>query len=163
MAESVQFTINLNGNAYTGIAQLDRALGKFNMNASSTPALMERINGAAFKINNIFAAAQTVIGKVSGSIEKLIDVGSENGQDKNKNSLVEIADSEEQTNSDSLISINGATKEELMELSGIGAGKANAIIEYREKNGRFDKIEDIMNVSGIGESVYSKIKDYIKL
>lgn len=78
MAESVQFTINLNGNAYTGIAQLDRALGKFNMNASSTPALLERINGAAFKINNIFAAAQAVIGKVSGSIEKLIDVGSEN-------------------------------------------------------------------------------------
>ena len=78
MADSVQFTINLNGNAYTGIAQLDRALGKFNMNASSTPALLERINGAAFKINNIFAAAQTVIGKVSGSIEKPIDVGSEN-------------------------------------------------------------------------------------
>jgi len=78
MVNTVQFTINLNGNAYTGIAQLDKALGKFNMNASSTPKLLERINGAAFKINNIFAAAQTTIGKVSGSIEKMIDVGSEN-------------------------------------------------------------------------------------
>lgn len=82
MAESVQFTINLNGNAYTGIAQLDKALGKFNLNASSTPALLERINGAAFKINNIFSAAQTVVGKVAGSIEKLIDVGSENEMQK---------------------------------------------------------------------------------
>lgn len=64
---------------------------------------------------------------------------------------------------DELISINNATKDELMTLSGIGEAKAEDIIEYRSANGPFKKIEDLMNVSGIGESIYNKIKDYIKL
>lgn len=59
------------------------------------------------------------------------------------------------------VSINGATKEELMSLPGIGEAKAVAIIEYREKNGAFEKIEDIQNVSGIGESLFAKIKENI--
>lgn len=61
------------------------------------------------------------------------------------------------------ISINTATKEELMKLSGIGESKANAIISYREENGDFKSLEDIKNVSGIGESLYEKIKDNITL
>lgn len=64
---------------------------------------------------------------------------------------------------DELVSINTGTLDELMTLSGIGESKAKSIIEYRETNGRFEKLEDIMNVSGIGESAYSKIKDNIKL
>ena len=64
---------------------------------------------------------------------------------------------------DGLVSINTATKEELMTLSGVGESKAEAIISYREENGLFEKLEDIMNVSGIGQAAYSKIKDNIKL
>lgn len=60
------------------------------------------------------------------------------------------------------VNINTATKEELMTLSGIGAAKALAIIEYRKTN-PFQKIEDIQKVSGIGESVYEKIKDSITI
>lgn len=63
--------------------------------------------------------------------------------------------------SNSLVSINTASKEELMTISGIGESKAIAIIEYREKNGLFNDISDIKNVSGIGDSLYEKIKDYI--
>lgn len=61
------------------------------------------------------------------------------------------------------VSINNATKDELMTLSGIGESKALAIIEYRNQNGLFKSLEDIMNVSGIGEKAYSQIKDYIML
>lgn len=64
---------------------------------------------------------------------------------------------------ESKISINIATKEELMQIPGIGESKANEIIKYRQKNGQFENIEDIKNVQGIGESLFAKIKDYIAL
>ena len=60
------------------------------------------------------------------------------------------------------ISINTATLDELMTLSGIGESKANKIIEYRNKNS-FKAIEEIMNVKGIGEKIFEKIKDKICL
>lgn len=60
-----------------------------------------------------------------------------------------------------LVNINTATLEELETISGIGESKAKSIIEYRQNNGLFEKIEDIMNVEGIGESLYAKIKIYI--
>ncbi|MCD8119304.1 MAG: helix-hairpin-helix domain-containing protein [Lachnospiraceae bacterium] len=69
----------------------------------------------------------------------------------------------EDTSSDGLISINTATKEELTALPGIGDTKAAAIITYRETNGPFTAIDEIMNVTGIGESTYEKLKDYICL
>ena len=64
-------------------------------------------------------------------------------------------------NNNSLININTADKTSLMELSGIGEAKAQAIIDYRNNVSEFKKIEDILNVSGIGDSVFAQIKDYI--
>ena len=60
-----------------------------------------------------------------------------------------------------LININTASKEELMQLPGIGESRALSIIAYREKNGGFNDIKDIMNISGIKEAAFEKIKDYI--
>jgi len=59
------------------------------------------------------------------------------------------------------VNINKASKEELMTLTGIGESKAVAIIKYREENNGFKDISEIMNVSGIGEALYNKIKDSI--
>lgn len=61
-----------------------------------------------------------------------------------------------------LIDLNTASLEELKTLPGIGDSKASAIIEYR-KNTPFETIEDIMNVSGIKENSFQKIKDMIKV
>lgn len=61
----------------------------------------------------------------------------------------------------SLISINIATVEELLNISGIGESKAKAIVAYREENGLFERIDDIKNVSGIGEALFEKIKNQI--
>lgn len=69
----------------------------------------------------------------------------------------------EEKKSDFKISINNASKEKLMTLSGIGESKADAIISYRQEKGTFETIEDIKNVSGIGDAVFEKIKDNITL
>lgn len=61
----------------------------------------------------------------------------------------------------SLININTAGVNELLTLPGIGESKANAIIAYRNDNGGFKKIEDIMNISGIKEAAFNKIKENI--
>lgn len=61
----------------------------------------------------------------------------------------------------SLININSASQAELETLPGVGASTAKKIIDYRTKNGKFQTIEDIMNVSGIGEAKFNNLKDYI--
>ena len=61
------------------------------------------------------------------------------------------------------VSINSATKEELMTVKGIGEVKANKIIEYRNTNGKFNSLEELTNVSGIGTKTFEKIKEYLTL
>ena len=61
------------------------------------------------------------------------------------------------------ININKATQTELETIPGIGPSTALKILDYREKNGKFLSIEDIKNISGIGETKYEKIKNYISI
>lgn len=72
----------------------------------------------------------------------------------------------ESKNSDKLdnkISINNASIQELVKIPGVGEAKAKDIVSYREKNGLFKTIEDIKQVSGIGDSLFEKIKDNITI
>ena len=59
------------------------------------------------------------------------------------------------------VNINQATLKELSSLPGIGKKRANNIIAYREKNGKFSSIEDVKKVEGIGKDTIEKIKDHI--
>lgn len=61
------------------------------------------------------------------------------------------------------VNINRASEKELMTLPGIGEAKAASIVRYREKNGAFQKIEDIMKIPGIKEALFEKIKDSIQI
>jgi competence protein ComEA len=59
------------------------------------------------------------------------------------------------------IDLNKASAEELMQVKGIGKTYAQRIVEYRENNGQFTQIEDIMKVRGIGEKLFESVKDII--
>ena len=71
---------------------------------------------------------------------------------------VQRKDAEEGTDR---VNINTASLESLMTLQGVGESRARSIIAYREENGEFQTIEDIMNVTGIKEGLYGKIKEQI--
>ena len=61
------------------------------------------------------------------------------------------------------INLNQANAEQLQELSGVGQKKAEAIISYRQKNGKFKNIEELQQVKGIGPALFSKNKDRLGL
>ena len=139
MSNTVQFTINLDGNAYTGIAQLDKVLGKFNVQATSTPKLMERINNAAFKINNIFQAVQNTVGTVGNVVGKIIDAGGENELQK--------------LNMTTLFQGNTAAAEEMFEKIS-EYGKATVY----DKSGLIEAQKTMMSFGIEGEKAFSTLK-----
>lgn len=78
------------------------------------------------------------------------------------NSQVSDSTNKNQSN-DGRIDINTASLQQLQLLPGIGQTIAQRIIDYRTENGHFSTIEDIMNVSGIGQKKFDEIKPYIKV
>ncbi len=68
-----------------------------------------------------------------------------------------------QEEEDGKTNLNTASKEELMKLSGVGEAKAQAILQYREEHGRFQSVEEIMNIPGIKQGLFEKIKHDIKI
>lgn len=67
------------------------------------------------------------------------------------------------TKKDNKININTATQAELEEITGIGSSLAQKIIEYRESNGKFKDIEELKNVSGIGDKKFESMKSQITI
>ena len=73
----------------------------------------------------------------------------------------EIEEYKDTTSRSSTVNINTATLEELTSLPGIGELTAQRIIDYRKQNGKFKTIDDLKNVSGIGESKFNNLKEKI--
>ena len=95
--------------------------------------------------------------EINNQINKNIVVIDENNDANIKNS----SKLKEENNENKIININTASKDELLLITGIGESKALAIISYRKEKGDFKQIEDIKNVSGIGDALFEKIKNYI--
>ncbi len=83
---------------------------------------------------------------------------SEESEDEN---VLEPNTSNSSTNAKGKVNINKATATELTSVPGIGASTAQKIITYREENGKFQTIEDVKKVSGIGDSKFESMKDFI--
>ena len=64
---------------------------------------------------------------------------------------------------DAKINLNSATAEQLISIPGIGPATARLIVEHRTKAGKFNRIEELMNVRGIGEKKFQQIKDLLTL
>ena len=91
----------------------------------------------------------------NSSIESETDSNSSNGSDGTENRQNKSVESSSKVN------INTATAEELEKLDGIGPAIAKRIVEYRNTNGKFLSIDEVKNVSGIGEKTFAKFKDDI--
>lgn len=83
------------------------------------------------------------------------------GEEPPVDSLTTEEQTDETETETTQVDINKAEKEALMTLKGIGNSKAENILSYREENGLFETIEDIKNVSGIGEATFENLKDSI--
>lgn len=81
----------------------------------------------------------------------------------NNSSGIKLEKEEDKNKEVNKININTATQTQLESLPGIGPSIATKIINYRKENGKFNKIEDIKEVSGIGNSKFEKIKAYITI
>lgn len=88
----------------------------------------------------------------------------DNESKSNQNNQTSDNNKQNETKEEKLmININTASKEELMKLKNVGSQKADAIIEYRYINGLFKSIEDLKNVSGIGDKLFESIKENITI
>ena len=104
--------------------------------------------------------------KVTNEMVIIVPTISEKKESKSSitnNAAIHSNSTSTEKNTSKKISINTGTLNELMTLTGIGESKAKSIISYREKNGLFKKIEDIKNVSGIGDALFAKIKENITI
>lgn len=98
---------------------------------------------------------------IEDGMQIVIPTETDRTQEMTGNSLDRTGETAAGKTESQLVNINTADKETLMSLPGIGAGKAEAVIAYREAGGIFKDIKDIMLVDGIKEGVYARIKDKI--
>ncbi|CBK74865.1 competence protein ComEA helix-hairpin-helix repeat region [Butyrivibrio fibrisolvens 16/4] len=117
--------------------------------------------------SRVYAAIEAAGGLLDSADDSDINQASllEDGQKIYVYSLEERQqiESEKADKEDGLVNINTATEAELTSLPGIGQAKAAQIIAYRSANGDFASIEDVKNVSGIGDGIFKQIYSLIKI
>lgn len=100
---------------------------------------------------------------MAGGLTEDADVSSVNQAEPVYDGQMVYLPTEAEHETDGRVNINTASAEELMTLPGIGQAKAEQILTYRNANGNFSSEEEIMNVEGIKEGLYNRIKDNIRV
>lgn len=121
-----------------------------------------RINDAIAMAGGFTEEAYQLDWNLAGKLEdgmQILVLSMEEAEERNEQQLFLMEQQAEQAAG--LVNINEASEEQLCTLSGVGGSKAKSIIQYRETNGDFQCIEDIMKVTGIKDSLFQKIKDEI--
>lgn len=108
----------------------------------------------------LFIVAAAVVLLIGGNADRAVTVTMQNAQHEAVSPLDCPSAPPAGTDSEK-ININTATENELCTLPGIGSSISKSIIAYREANGDFSFIEDIMSVSGIGREKFNDIREYI--
>lgn len=126
--------------------------------------LVEKAGGVTENadISSINLSKKLIDGEKIVIFSKKVSIDSENASIVSNQSNNSTSKGSSNTTSN-LININTASQKELEELPGIGPTLAQRIIDYREKNGYFQTIEDIKKVSGIGDKKFEAIKDLITI
>ncbi len=134
-----------------------KAAGGFSLDAETTYINQAQVleDGVKLKI----PTCEEVAALDNESLPSAGDVGASEGSAAF--GINDGSNSDSSSASDSKININTASESELITIPGIGPSKASSIISYREENGKFSAIEDIMNVTGIKEKFFEKVKDHI--
>lgn len=109
----------------------------------------------------IYSKEEVELAKQEEPIIKIVEKECVCPEIKNDSCLENIKKDDKTEVVNGKVNLNTATFDELQTLDGIGESKAKTIIAYREENGNFENIEELLEVSGIGEALYEKIKDNI--
>lgn len=123
----------------------------------------DRVKDAIEKAGGLLEDADTSNVNLSQKLKDQMMIVIPSKNKKNQGTSQEDGGQKSSQTTNKAVNINLATKEELMTISGIGETRAQAIIDYRENVGDFEKIEDITKVKGIGKSSFEKIKDKIEV
>ncbi|NMB33632.1 MAG: competence protein ComEA [Clostridium sp.] len=127
-------------------------------------------NADVENINMVYKLEENVMLKIKSKNEETPEENAENTPPNDNNKGISIIshssgtvveEKDEKSTTGSKININTATASELMTIPGVGPSTAEKIISYREQNGRFEQVADIMNVSGIGERKFEQMEELI--
>ena len=92
--------------------------------------------------------------------QKMINVPSKNDVNKNSSSPPSSINSNGKNSTQNKVNLNTATESDLLNIPGIGPTKVKEILEYKQKNGQFNSVDNLKDIKGIGGKTFEKIKDY---
>lgn len=116
------------------------------------------------KVSNDYTVEQTTSQVYSPEFDTTVQENSASSQYYEKNDYEDVSSTADNYDNISVsfqLNLNTCTKEELMEIDGIGEVRADAIIAYREKLGGYSSVEQLKDISGIGDKTFEKIAPYV--